>query len=244
VAREAVFRAFATVIKNDSNSKRVVSMTIRFCIYAAFVGLMSIAGGASAQQQIAGGMSPEGGDAKAGQTKSELCQGCHGVDGMSMDPTTFPNLAGQYAGYIYKQVLDFQLGNRNNDTMSAMAATVTNKKDLEDIAAYFSSRKPMKGKPGNASLAKKGEKLFKNGNKKLGNYAACIRCHGVNGKGKSKTNSLFPVIGGQQKAYLIKQLTDFKAGTRTNDPAGMMAMVAKGLDDKEIKAVAEYVSGL
>ena len=219
-------------------------MTKRIGLFAALLGLIAFAGGACAGQQIAGGMSPEGGDAKAGQAKSELCQGCHGVDGMSVDPTTFPNLAGQFAGYIFKQVQDFQLANRNDDTMSAMAATVTERKDLEDIAAYFASQKTMKGAAGNESLAKKGEAIFRGGNKKLGDYAACIRCHGENGKGKGKNNSLFPVIGGQQKAYLTKQLNDFKAGRRANDPAGMMAMVAQGLDDKEIEAVVEYVSGL
>jgi cytochrome c553 len=219
-------------------------MTKTISIFAALVSVMVFAGGAvAAEQHIAGGMS-SGGDVKAGKTKSELCQGCHGMDGISLDPTTFPNLAGQFAGYIFKQVQDFQLGNRSNDTMSAMAATVTSREDLEDIAAYFASLKTMAGKPGNASLAKKGKNLFTSGNKKLGQYAACIRCHGENGKGKGKNNSLFPVIGGQQKAYLIKQLNDFKAGSRTNDPASMMAMVAKGLNDKEIQAVAEYLSGL
>lgn len=221
-------------------------MTKRIGMFAALVAFtaMAFVGGVSAETTIAGGMNPGEGDAKAGKTKSELCQGCHGAEGISMDPTTFPNLAGQFAGYIFKQVQDFQLGNRQNDTMSAMAATVTSRQDLKDIAAYFASRKQMKGKPSGSKAAKMGAKLFQNGNKKLGTYGACIRCHGKNGKGKDKSNSLFPVIGGQQKAYVIKQLKDLKAGKRTNDPAGMMAMVAKGLSDKEIEAVADYVSGL
>ncbi|NOX76838.1 MAG: c-type cytochrome [Gammaproteobacteria bacterium] len=213
-------------------------------IYAALITMMVSVGGVNAETTIAGGMSTGEGDAKAGKTKSELCQGCHGADGISLDPTTFPNLAGQFAGYIFKQVQDFQLGNRNDDTMSAMAATVTSREDLKDIAAYFATRKQMKGKASRSKVAKSGAKLFKDGNKKLGSYGACIRCHGEKGKGKGKNNSLFPVIGGQQKAYLIKQLKDFKSGKRTNDPAGMMAMVAKGLSNKEIKAVAEYVAGL
>jgi len=201
-------------------------------------------GGGNAETTIAGGMNAGDGDAKAGKIKSELCQGCHGVNGISIDPTTFPNLAGQFAGYIFKQVQDFQLGNRHDDTMSAMAATVTSRQDLKDIATYFASQKQMKGKPSGNKIAKAGAKLFENGNKKLGSYGACVRCHGKKGKGKGKANALFPVIGGQQKAYVIKQLKDFKTGKRANDPAGMMAMVAKGLSDKEIEAVADYVSGL
>jgi len=198
---------------------------------------------AAADQVIAGGMDVSDGDAKAGKTKSELCHGCHGVDGMSVDPTTFPNLAGQYAGYIFKQVQDFQLGNRHDDTMSAMAGMVTSKEDLKDIAVYFQSQKKMKGTPTNSALAKKGKDIFENGNPKTGVYG-CENCHGKNGKGKGPTVSLFPVIGGQQKAYLVKQLNDLKTGKRKNDPAGMMSDIAKKLSEKEIQAVSEYLSGL
>jgi len=221
-------------------------MTKKIGMFAALVAIVAavFVGGVSAETIIAGGMNAGEGDAKAGKTKSELCQGCHGANGISIDPTTYPNLAGQFAGYIFKQVQDFQLGNRQDDTMSAMASMVASRQDLKDIAAYFASRKQMKGKPSGSKVAKSGARLYKSGNKKLGDYGACVRCHGKNGKGKGKGNSLFPIIGGQQKAYIIKQLKDFKSGKRTNDPAGMMAMVAKGLSDKEITAVADYVSGL
>ncbi len=218
-------------------------MIKRITSLGAILGMFLLSHSVNAEQVIAGGMDVSEGDAKAGKAKSELCHGCHGVDGMSIDPTTFPNLAGQYAGYIFKQVQDFQLGNRQDDTMSAMAAMVTSKEDLRDIAVYFQSQKKMKGKPTSTALAKQGAKIFKDGVAKSGVYG-CVNCHGKDGKGKGPNNSLFPVIGGQTKAYLVKQLNDLKSGKRKNDPAGMMGDIAKKLSDKDIQAVAEYLSGL
>jgi cytochrome c553 len=120
---------------------------------------------------------------------------------------------------------------------------VTSLQDLKDIAVYFAQQKTMQGKPTGSAAAKTGEKIFQEGVPKSGVYG-CVNCHGNNGKGRGKGNSLFPVIGGQQKAYLVKQLKDFKAGTRKNDPAGMMGDIAKKLSDEEVNAVAEYLSGL
>ena len=53
------------------------------------------------------------GDPVAGKDKSALCQGCHGEDGMSA-ASVFPRLAGQYAGYIRKQIADFQARSRKD----------------------------------------------------------------------------------------------------------------------------------
>jgi len=182
------------------------------------------------------------GDPVAGEGKAGLCGGCHGMDGNSAD-ATYPRLAGQYAGYIVKQVKDFQKGHRaNNDTMAGMAAMVGSDEDAKDIGAFFSQQK-MKDtltKP-DKDLAAKGERLFLEGNPKSGVYG-CVNCHGSNGKGKAKNISTFPVIGGQHRDYLVKQLTEFRSGKRGNDPAGMMAAIAKNLTDKEIKEVAEYLS--
>ncbi len=181
------------------------------------------------------------GDAAAGKDKAAVCQGCHGEKGISVDPTTYPNLAGQFSGYIKKQIQDFQAGRRNNDTMSAMAATVATKEDLEDIAAYFSTQKPMKGVGGKDNAM--GKQVFMEGVPTEGVYA-CKNCHGDNGRGKAPDIHLFPVIGGQNKAYIMTQLKDLKEGRRTNDPAGMMGDIAKKLTDKQIEALAEYVANL
>lgn len=199
----------------------------------AALTMLSAAGGALAA-----------GDAKAGFEKSALCHGCHGEQGFAIAPN-FPNLAGQKPGYIIKQVTDFQKNHRYNDTMSPMALSVASKDDLYDIAAYFSSQKNMKAMipGGDDGLIKKGKDIFTNGNPKSGLYG-CVNCHGPKGRGKSKSNQIFPIIGGQNKDYLVAQLTNFKSGDRKNDPAGMMGDIAKRMTDKEIDAVTEYLSSL
>jgi cytochrome c553 len=185
----------------------------------------------------------EGGNPVAGEAKSALCAGCHGADGNS-PAADFPRLAGQYEGYIVKQVREFQSGVRaNNETMAGMAATVASVEDAKDIAAYFASKKMAKEPlvTVNADLAKKGEKLFTEGNMQSGVYG-CINCHGERGKGKAANITQFPRIGGQHRDYILKQLGDFRAGNRKNDPGGMMGDIAKKLSADELKAVAEYLS--
>lgn len=184
----------------------------------------------------------KGGDPVAGKDKAAMCGGCHGDDGNSF-VADFPRLAGQYEEYIVKQVRDFQSGNRaNNDTMAGMAMTVASVQDAKDIGAYFEKQKMAKDpleKP-NKKLVAAGEKLFKDGNPASGVYG-CINCHGERGKGNGDV-AQFPRIGGQHRDYIIKNLTDFKKGLRSNDPAGMMTAIAKKLSDNEVKAVAEYLS--
>lgn len=213
---------------------KFVTAKMRFAAAAVVMAMGSYAAGVQAEPL---------GNAAAGESKAGLCAGCHGGDGNSED-ATYPRLAGQYAGYIVKQIKDFQKGHRtNNDTMAGMAAMVASDEDAKDIGSYFAQQK-MKGtltKPTKETLAA-GEKLFREGNAKSGVYG-CVNCHGESGKGKSASVSTFPVIGGQHRDYLVKQLKEFRQGARANDPAGMMAGVAKNMTDKEIEAVAEYLSG-
>jgi len=180
------------------------------------------------------------GDPVAGKEKSQLCQGCHGEHGLSSEPM-IPHLAGQYARYIAKNLRNFQSGLRVHQIMSAMAATISDE-DLDDIAAYFSSQPKMKGNgPGpNSDL---GRDLFLNGDMKR-NIVACINCHGVNGKGVTASNPVFPVIGGQQAGYLRGQLLNWKNGERTNSPGGIMNIIAQRLTTAEIDSLASYISGL
>ena len=184
------------------------------------------------------------GDPVAGKGKSALCQGCHGEDGNSV-VATFPKLSGQWSDYIQKQIREFQNGARFNKTMSDIAVSMDNFNDLFDIAAYFASQKQMGGTPIEGEAEQKlyleGQKLYLEGNKRTGAFR-CIKCHGEYGKGQPLNNNLFPVLGGQHKEYLIKQLTDFKMEERENDRSGMMLRITTHLTDHDIEALATYLS--
>ena len=78
-------------------------------------------------------------DIEAGKAKAATCAGCHGANGMSAVPT-YPNLAGQKAVYLAKQLKAFQEGTRTDPTMNAMAKPLS-ADDIENLSAYFSSLK-------------------------------------------------------------------------------------------------------
>lgn len=184
------------------------------------------------------GMVQAAGDAAAGKTKSVTCQACHGADGNSANPL-WPKLAGQHAGYLAAQLADFKSGKRKDPTMSAMVAALGDA-DMQDLAAYFADQAITPG-AANPDLVASGEKLYRGGNSKSG-VAACIGCHGPKGAGNPAAK--FPSLSGQHADYVAKTLTDFRSGTRANDPNGMMRDIAAHMTDAEIKAVSSYVSGL
>ncbi len=174
-----------------------------------------------------------------GSDLSELCQGCHGTNGVSVDDMA-PILSGQYAAYITKQLRDFQSGARTHQIMSALATTI-NEAEVKDIAVFFARQKKMQG---NGKVDNPlGEKLFRRGDA-VRKIPACESCHGVNGKGLMPNISTFPVIGGQRKGYLRAQLVNWRNGQRHNSMSGVMNKFAKPLKDAEIEALADYISGL
>jgi cytochrome c553 len=177
------------------------------------------------------------GDPVAGREKSQLCQGCHGEYGISIEPL-IPKLAGQYANNIEKEIRNYQAGIRSHQIMNAMAATIGSDQDLADIAAYFASQNKMEG---DGSGNPTGEEIFLHGDTSKMRLA-CVNCHGVRGKGLEAKISMFPVIGGQQKDYIRRQLVNFRDGYRTNSPNGIMNRITSSLTDSEIDSLAEYIS--
>ncbi len=178
------------------------------------------------------------GDAQAGKTKALACAACHGSDGNALI-SIYPNLAGQHADYIVKQLKDFKSGARKDATMAAMVMALS-EQDMQDIAAYFQSQQMKEGTtPENVVAVAKNLYLGGDMERKI---AACIACHGPRGNGNGLAK--FPKISSQSPAYIIAQLKKFRSGERANDPSGMMVDTAKKLTDAEIDALANYLVGL
>jgi cytochrome c553 len=172
------------------------------------------------------------------RSKAEQCQECHGEAGLGT-AEHFPKLAGQGAAYLRKQLTDFRSGARKNAIMTDMAAAIS-ARDVDDIAAYFSGSPHWAGEEQNFSAA--GQKLFREGDAARG-LIACVICHGEKGGGDFEAVPVSPAIAGQRESYLATQLYAWKAGDRKNSPGDVMNDEAQKLTDKEIDALAKYLSG-
>ena len=178
------------------------------------------------------------GNTAAGQTKAALCATCHGAEGNS-ELAINPKLAGQNAAYITKQLKDYKAGVRSNPTMSAMVLNLS-EEDMEDIAAWYSSQQvTLQG--ADPEIVELGESLYRAGNKELA-VPACSACHSPTGRGNAPAG--FPSLGGQHAEYTLEQLKNFRSGVRQNDGNSMMRSVVERLTDRELEALASYVSGL
>lgn len=169
-------------------------------------------------------------DIEAGRAKSQACAACHGADGNSQSGQ-FPNLAGQTWRYIYVQLKDYKEGRRSDSVMTAMVAPLS-RQDMIDIANYFAAQ------PAKPSTFKADEAKIKLGRAKA-DETLCSMCHLGGFAGQNE----IPKVAGQQYEYIVKQMRDFKARTRTND-AGNMTSVAQTLSEADIENLAHYITSL
>jgi cytochrome c553 len=181
--------------------------------------------------------------AKAQSIATQVCAACHGADGNSVAPAN-PKIAGQFADYLHKQLVDFkpQAGKkpaRDSAVMTGMVANLS-EADMKNLAGYFAGQKLKPAAAADKDLIALGQKLWRGGNAASG-VPACAGCHGAAGAG---IPGQFPRLAGQYAEYVAAQLKSFRDGARANDPNGMMRGVAAHLTEREIRAVAEYAAGL
>ena len=183
------------------------------------------------------------GNVEAGAAQAATCAACHGQDGATAIDPSYPNLAGQSAKYLNRQLQMFQSGERDVPLMTAQLIGKS-AQDLEDLAAYYAS---LPGKIGEAVGSdediKTARMIYKGGIADRG-VAACAACHGPGGLGNDQAG--FPVLGGQSVAYTVAQLTAYREGLRASDEeyGAMMRNVASGLTDGQIRVLADYIHGL
>lgn len=178
------------------------------------------------------------GDAAAGQAKAAVCGACHGADGKAIQPA-YPNLAGQHASYLAKQLRDYRDGNRVNALMTGQAAGLSDQ-DILDLSAYYAAMPSIPNVASEENLTL-GESVYRGGISSA-DVAACMACHGPAGEGNPA--AAWPGVAGQNSQYTADQLRYFRSGERANDPEAMMRGVAKRMTDDEIDAVANYIAGL
>lgn len=182
------------------------------------------------------------GNAERGQASAAICMACHQADGNGMNipgGESWPRLAGLDANYIYKQLKEFKNGTRVNASMLPFA-TMLDDQQMKDLAVYYSQQKAGAGAHGgaDAELLAYGEKLVTKGD--WDRYIVpCGTCHGPGNKGAGEH---FPGIAGQHAGYIESQLSEWQAGKRDNDPQHLMLAIAERMNDRDIKAVAAWLS--
>lgn len=166
------------------------------------------------------------------------CARCHGVLGIGRPAEETPRLAGQPRFYLHKQLDDFASGTRVSERMTPIASALT-PAQREAVAAYYASLRsvPYPAAPyGDPRLVQRGGVLSAIGDATR-DIRACQVCHADGGVGIAPS---FPYLAGQYAYYTEKQLLEWKAGVRRNDPLEVMAEIARRLDDEEIRALALY----
>ncbi len=174
--------------------------------------------------------------AKGETTSKNVCVACHANDGSRGTPA-YPILQGQHPEYLVKQLTEFKAGKRVNAIMQGMAATLS-PEDMRNVAAFYSTKEAKPGFAKNKDFATLGEKIFRGGIAER-SIPACAGCHSPNGAG---IPSQYPRLAGQHAEYTEAQLVAFRGGVRNNSVP--MTGVAAKLNDREIKALADYIAGL
>ncbi|MFY7906842.1 MAG: c-type cytochrome [Burkholderiaceae bacterium] len=174
--------------------------------------------------------------AKGEATYTAACAACHGADGNSASPA-YPKLAQQHPEYLVKQLQEYKSGKRANAIMSGMAAGLSDA-DMKNVSAWLASKTAKPNFAKEKELVALGERIYRGGIADR-QIAACAGCHTPTGAG---IPSQYPRLSGQHADYAVSQLVAFRDGVRKNN--AQMTGVAAKLNDREIKAVSDYIAGL
>src|ERR1700694_5377410 len=164
-----------------------------------------------------------------GATLAMQCAICHGSNRTSQVDT--PNLEGQPAAAVYKELRDFKTGARTNAVMSPFTVKLS-EQDMLDLAAYYSYLPRQPGTHPDDAVAV--SPIVARG-APMRNIPACSSCHGTT---DAKLGT--PWLDGQSAVYIKAQLQAFATGARRNDISEQMRNIARQMTTAEIEEAAHY----
>jgi cytochrome c553 len=167
-----------------------------------------------------------------GATLAMQCAICHGSNRQGQVDT--PNLEGQPAAAVYKELRDLKAGARINAVMSPFAAKLS-EQDMLDIAAYYSYLPRQPGSHPDPAVT--APSIVARG-APMRNVPACASCHGT-----SDAKLGTPWLDGQSAVYIKAQLQAFATGGRRNDISEQMRNIARQMTAAEIEEAARYYAG-
>lgn len=177
------------------------------------------------------------------QQRIAACTSCHGVHGQGTPESGFfPRLAGKPAGYLARQLKDFQDGLRKYGPMEYTVRPLT-PAYMREIAEYFASqevpyeRSPVPSLP--ASALKRGEELATLGDPAR-KIPPCAACHGSQLTGVQPD---IPGLVGLPYDYISSQLGSWRTKTRATVAPDCMAEIANRLSESDISAVSAWLAG-
>jgi cytochrome c553 len=177
------------------------------------------------------------------QQRIAACVACHGAHGEGTPESGFfPRLAGKPAGYLARQLQDFQDGLRKYGPMEYTVRHLS-PEYMHEIAEYFStqevpySRSPMPSL--SADALKRGEQLVTHGDPSQ-QIPACSACHGSQLTGVQPD---IPGLVGLPYDYISSQLGSWRTRTRGTVAPDCMADIANRLSASDISAVSAWLAG-
>ena len=168
------------------------------------LGGLALAGGAQAQ------------DSEAGRQVAGMCRTCHGLDGFARIPMA-PHIGGEPASYLAAQLRAFRSGERRNEMMNVVAASLSDAQ-IADVAAWYAAH------TASATLGADPDAAPE----------LCSACHGADGIALLED---MPNLTGEDAFYIVEQLAAFRSGERVNE---VMNDVAAELSDEEMRAVSDW----
>ena len=176
-------------------------------------------------------------DIEAGKIRFDSCSHCHGTKGWGAYSGAYPQIAGQHASVVIKQIIDISTGQRENPEMLAAARELSAQgpQALADLAAYIESLK-MNPDPG---VGYADDDQLESASTTY--HRVCSACHGVNGEGNG--DEVIPLLQGQNFEYLLRQWKRIQSGIRKNSNPEMRELIRQ-MPEEELELLATYISRL